>query len=65
MIKLAELLEDDSIQDANEWVEFLQRELDLEVLKNRFGSSNIRTDIDYATDYYNVIDQIANTDVNG
>ena len=65
MIKLAELLEDDSIQDADAWVEFLQRELNLERLKARFGASDVRADIDYATDYYNVIDQIANTDVDG
>lgn len=62
MIKLTELLEDKSMEDADAWVAFLQRELDLDRLKKRFGASNVRDDYDYAMDYYNVIDQIANTD---
>lgn len=65
MIKLTDLLEDKTTQDADAWVEFLQQELDLEKLKARFGASENRASIDYATDYYNVIDQIANTDVDG
>ena len=63
MIKLTDLLEDQSVQDADKWVQFLQKELDLETLKQRFGASNVRADIDYATDYFNVIDSIANQDV--
>ena len=63
MIKLTDLLEDQSVQDADKWIEFLQNELDLETLKKRFGASNVRADIDYSTDYYNVIDSIANQDI--
>ena len=63
MIKLTDLLEDKSTQDADKWVEFLQKELDLETLKKRFGASDIRADIDYSTDYFNVVDSIANQEV--
>ena len=41
MIKLTDLLEDKSTQDADKWVEFLQKELDLETLKKRFVASDI------------------------
>lgn len=63
MIKLTDLLEDKSTQDADKWVEFLQKELDLETLKKRFDVNDIRADIDYSTDYFNVIDSIANQEV--
>ena len=63
MIKLTDLLEDKSVQDADKWVEFLQNELDLETLKKRFEASDVRADIDYSTDYYNVIDNIANESI--
>ena len=63
MIKLTDLLEDQSVQDADNWVEFLQSKLDLENLKKEFGASNVRADIDYTTDYFNVIDSIANQEV--
>jgi len=63
MIKLTDLLEDKSTQDADKWVEFLQKELDLETLKKRFDANDIRADIDYATDYFNVIDSIANQEI--
>ena len=63
MIKLTDLLEDKSTQDADKWVEFLQKELDLETLKKRLDAYDIRADIDYSTDYFNVIDSIANQEV--
>ena len=63
MIKLTDLLEDKSTQDADKWVEFLQKELDSETLKKRFDAYDIRVDIDYSTDYFNVIDSIANQEV--
>jgi len=63
MIKLTDLLEDQSVQDADKWVQFLQSKLDLENLKKEFGASNVRADIDYATDYFNVIDSIANQEI--
>jgi len=63
MIKLTDLLEDKSTQDADKWVEFLQKELDLETLKKRFDANDIRADIDYSTDYFNVIDSIANQEI--
>ena len=63
MIKLTDLLEDKSTQDADKWVEFLQKELDLETLKKRFGASDVRGDIDYSTDYFNVVDSIANQEI--
>lgn len=63
MIKLLDIIkEDKTIEDADQWVAFLQSKLDLENLKKEFGAS-IRTDYDYATDYFNVIDDIANQDV--
>lgn len=63
MIKLLDIIkEDKTIEDANQWVAFLQSKLDLENLKKEFGAT-IRTDYDYATDYFNVIDDIANQDV--
>ena len=63
MIKLVDIItEDKSVEDADRWVEFLQSKLDLERLKKEFGAS-IRSEEDYAVDYYNVIDQIANEDI--
>ena len=63
MIKLLDIIkEDKTIEDADQWVAFLQSKLDLENLKKEFGAT-IRTDYDYATDYFNVIDDIANQDV--
>ena len=63
IIKLVDLItEDKSVEDADRWVEFLQSKLDLERLKKEFGAS-IRSEEDYAVDYYNVIDQIANQNI--
>lgn len=63
MIKLVDIItEDKSVEDADRWVEFLQSKLDLEKLKKEFGAS-IRSEEDYAVDYYNVIDQIANQNI--
>ena len=63
MIKLVNLIaEDKTVEDADRWVEFLQSKLDLDNLKKEFGAS-IRSEEDYAVDYFNVIDQIANQDV--
>lgn len=63
MIKLVDIItEDKSVEDADRWVEFLQSKLDLERLKKEFGAS-IRSEEDYAVDYYNVIDQIANQNI--
>lgn len=63
MIKLIDIInEDKTLEDADQWVAFLQSKLDLENLKKEFGAT-IRTDYDYAMDYYNVIDNIANKDV--
>merc|ERR1711935_502932 len=59
----ADVAEDKSVQDADKWVEFLQKELDLETLKKRFGASDEGADeyeIDYAAEYYNIlVDRIA------
>ncbi len=58
MIKLVDLIsEDKTVEDADRWVEFLQSKLDLDNLKKEFGAS-IRSEEDYAVDYFNVIDQI-------
>ena len=63
MIKLVDIItEDKSVEDADRWVEFLQFKLDLDNLKKEFGAS-IRSEEDYAIDYYNVVDQIANEDI--
>lgn len=63
MIKLVDIItEDKSVEDADRWVEFLQSKLDLNNLKKEFGAS-IRSEEDYAIDYYNVIDQISNEDI--
>ena len=63
MIKLVDLIsEDKTVEDADRWVEFLQSKLDLDNLKKEFGAS-IRSEEDYAVDYFNVIDQIANEDI--
>ena len=63
MIKLTDLLKEDrTTDDADRWVAFLQSKLNLDNLKQEFGAS-IRSEEDYAVDYFNVIDQIANQDV--
>ena len=63
MIKLVDLItEDRTTDDADRWVAFLQSKLNLDNLKQEFKAS-IRSEEDYATDYYNVIDQIANEDI--
>ena len=63
MIKLVDLIvEDKTTDDADRWVAFLQSKLNLDNLKQEFKAS-IRSEEDYATDYYNVIDQIANEDI--
>ena len=63
MIKLTDLIKEDrTTDDADRWVAFLQSKLNLDNLKQEFGAS-IRSEEDYAVDYYNVIDQIANEDI--
>lgn len=63
MIKLVDLItEDRTTDDADRWVAFLQSKFNLENLKQEFGAS-IRSEEDYAIDYYNVVDQIANEDI--
>jgi hypothetical protein len=63
MIKLVNLIaEDKTVEDADRWVEFLQSKLDLDNLKKEFGAS-IRSEEDYAVDYFNVIDQISNQNI--
>lgn len=63
MIKLVDLItEDRTTDDADRWVAFLQSKFNLENLKQEFGAS-IRSEEDYAVDYYNVIDQISNEDI--
>lgn len=63
MIKLVDLIKEDrTIDDADRWVAFLQSKLNLDNLKQEFGAS-IRSEEDYAVDYYNVIDQIANQEI--
>jgi len=63
MIKLVDIIkEDKTIEDADRWVAFLKTKLDLDNLKKEFGAS-IRSDYDYAMDYYNVIDDISNEDI--
>ena len=51
------LNEDKTLGDADRWVEFLEQELDLENLKKEFGAT-LRSEEDYAVDYFNVIDKI-------
>ncbi len=64
MIKLTDLIKEDrTIDDADRWVAFLQSKLDIDNLKQEFRAS-IRSEEDYAVDYYNVIDQIANQEIN-
>lgn len=63
MIKLVDLIKEDrTIDDADRWVAFLQSKLNLDNLKQEFKAS-IRSEEDYAVDYYNVIDQIANQEI--
>jgi len=63
MIKLVNLIaEDKTVEDEDRWVEFLQSKLDLDNLKKEFGAS-IRSEEDYAVDYFNVIDQISNQNI--
>ena len=63
MIKLVDLItEDKTVEDADRWVEFLQSKLDLENLRKEYNSS-IRSEEDYAIDYYNVIDQISTQNI--
>jgi len=63
MIKLVDLItEDRTTDDADRWVAFLQSKFNLENLKQEFGAS-IRSEEDYAVDYFNVIDQISNEDI--
>ena len=63
MIKLVDLItEDKTVEDADRWVEFLQSKLNLDSLKQEFKAS-IRSEEDYAVDYYNVIDQISNQNI--
>ena len=60
MRKLLDLLREDStIEDADSWVEFLEKKFDLENLKKEFGAG-IRSEEDYAMDYYNVLDRLSN-----
>ena len=63
MIKLVDLItEDRTTDDTDRWVAFLQSKFNLENLKQEFGAS-IRSEEDYAVDYFNVIDQISNEDI--
>jgi len=63
MIKLVDLItEDRTTDDADRWVAFLQSKFNLENLKQEFGAL-IRSEEDYAVDYFNVIDQISNEDI--
>ena len=52
------LNEDKTLDDTDRWVEFLEQKLDLENLKKEFGAT-LRSEEDYAVDYYNVIDKIS------
>ncbi len=49
--------EDETLDDADRWVEFLEQKLDLENLKQEFGAT-LRSEEDYAIDYFNVLDDI-------
>ena len=56
------LNEDETTDDADRWVEFLNQKLDLENLKQEFGAG-LRSEEDYALDYFNVIDDITNQSI--
>lgn len=63
MIKLVNLItEDRTTDDADRWVAFLQSKFNLENLKQEFKAS-IRSEEDYAVDYFNVIDNITNQNI--
>lgn len=63
MIKLVDLItEDRTTDDADRWVAFLQSKLNLDNLKQEFKAS-IRSEEDYAVDYFNVIDNITNQNI--
>jgi hypothetical protein len=49
--------EDETLDDADRWVEFLEQKLDLENLKQEFGAT-LRSEEDYAIDYFNVLNDI-------
>jgi hypothetical protein len=51
------LREDETLDDADRWVEFLEQKLDLENLKQEFGAT-LRSEEDYAIDYFNVLNDI-------
>ena len=51
------LREDETLDDADRWVEFLEQKLDLENLKQEFGAT-LRSKEDYAIDYFNVLNDI-------
>ena len=61
MIKLKELLGDETGQEADNWVKFLNRQLDLDNLKEKFNAKYM-SDYDLAESYYQMIDDIANED---
>ena len=52
------LNEDKTLDDVDRWVEFLEQKLDLENLKKEFGAT-LRSEEDYAVDYFNVIDKLS------
>lgn len=64
MIKFIDILnEDASNNEADNFTAFLQSQLDLENLKSEYKSKFgelIRSEEDFAVDYYNIIDDIAN-----
>jgi len=63
IIKLVDLItEDRTTDDADRWVAFLQSKLNLDNLKQEFKAS-IRSEEDYAVDYFNVIDNITNQNI--
>ena len=67
MIKFLDLLNEDSTSnDADNFVAFLKSKLDLDNLKEEYKSKVgdlVRSEEDYAIDYYNVIDDLANEDI--
>ena len=69
MIKLTDLIKEDiTIEDADRFVNYLRKRIDLDSILSDYAmktSGNLpRSEEDYATDYYNVIDQIANQEIN-
>ena len=49
--------------EADDYVSFLKSHLDMEYLKSEYKlkcGNTIRSEMDFAVDYYNVIDSIAN-----